>query len=69
MYRLYSEGSNKAYATVVDNSTTHSSGSVTIKFHRSTDTIAMTTGQGGRTTYCGPHASTGPCKLVLSEAS
>ena len=69
VYRLYSEGSNKAYATVVDNSTTHSSGSVTIKFHRSTDTIAMTTGQGGRTTYCGPHASTGPCKLVLSEAS
>lgn len=66
VFRLESETSNKAYGTIVDSSTNYpivsSIDSVTIIFHRSKDTIAMTTGQGHSTTYCGPRASTGRCK-------
>jgi len=60
VFQLDYQSGNEAYGTIVDSST-HSSGSVTIRFHRSTDTIAMITGQG-RTTYCGARASTGHCK-------
>jgi len=62
VFQLNNQSGNEAYGTIVDSSTNHPIVPVTIKFHRSTDSIAMITGQGGRTTYCGPHASTGPCK-------
>src|SRR5262249_11559783 len=62
VYQLSSQTGNKAYGTVVDSSTAHSSRPVTIKFHRSTDSIVMITGPGHSTTYCGPHGSAESCK-------
>jgi hypothetical protein len=62
VFRLYSETGTKAYGNIVDSSTNYPRVPVMIIFHRSKDTIAMITGQGSRTTYCRPRASTGPCK-------